>query len=72
MSAYTEAIESLNEDLINIESKVVALRSKFSEGEKLDAEFIEVMDNMTSAFELLKLGMSKLDQAAGKERSPVK
>jgi len=72
MSQYTEAIASLNDDLIAIELKVVALRAKFSAVEKVDPAFIEVMDNMTNAFELLKLSMSKLDVASGKERSPIK
>lgn len=68
-SPYVEAITDINDDLIALELKVVRLREKFSAVEKVDPAFIEVLDNMTGAFDTLKLTMSKLDVASGKERS---
>lgn len=71
-SPYVEAITNITADLIALELKVVQLREKFSAVEKVDPAFIEVLDNMTSAFDTLKLTMSKLDTASGLERSVTK
>jgi len=69
MSQYTEAIAELNDDLVAIELKVVALRAKYDGVEKRDAAFIGVLDEITAAFESLKACMGRIDLAAGQARS---
>lgn len=67
MSAHTEAIEIITNDLIAIETKVVTLRAKYAEQQ--DAAFLAILDEITAAFESLRSSMSKIDNAAGIARS---
>ncbi len=71
MSAYTEALIVLNDDLIAIESKVVELRAKYDGVEKQDPVFVGILDEITAAFEALKSAMSRIDSTASQARSKI-
>lgn len=68
-AVYVEAITELNDELIRLENKVVALRAKYDGVENSDADYLAVLDKIKESFEALRLSMEQISMAAHAARS---